>query len=73
MRHSRSLVTLIEAAEAESPFCVCGGSMVAVEHDGALWLECVEHDATPTGLRDRFRALLGHDRRLLLAREEYAA
>lgn len=73
MRHSHSLVTLIETAEAANPFCACGSSMIAVEHEGQLWLECVQHDAEATGIVSRLRAFLGHDRRLLLAREECAA
>ena len=73
MRHSRSLITLIESAEAQTPFCGCGAPMIPAEHDGELWLECVEHDKVPEGFLARLRALVAHDRRLLLAREEYAA
>ena len=72
MRHSRSLVTLIETAEAETPFCACGSPMVPAEHEGQLWLECVEHDTAHPGLLGRIRALFAHDRRLLLAREEFS-
>jgi hypothetical protein len=73
MRYSTSLVTLIETAEAATPFCACGKGMVPVEHDGELWLECVEHDTVERGILGRIRSLFGHDRRLLLAREELAA
>jgi hypothetical protein len=73
MRHSTSLVTLIERAEAETPTCACGGAMLPVERDGALWLECAELSATDRGLAARLRAAFGHDRVLLLDAEELAA
>jgi hypothetical protein len=74
MRHSRSLVTFIETAIDRSPFCACGATMTPVEHDGELWLECTTHDEVARGLGARISALfIGHDRRLLLAREEFAA
>jgi len=73
MTHSRSYVTFIENAIDRNPFCACGSPMTPVEHDGALWLECATHDEVRRGLVARVSALFGHDRQLLLAREEYAA
>lgn len=78
MRHSTHLVTLIERAEAQAPSCSCGNPMAAVERDGALWLECTEqmadaHDGIARGLLARLRAIVGHDRRLLLDADELAA
>ena len=73
MRHSQSLVTAIDAALDRNPFCACGATMTPVEHDGALWLECATHDEIRHGLVARISALFGHDRQLLLAREEFAA
>jgi hypothetical protein len=73
MRHSHSLVTLIETAIDRNPFCACGAPMTPVEHDGELWLECTTHDEARTGLVARISALFSHDRRLLLAREELVA
>ena len=74
MRHSTDLVNLVERAERETPTCRCGGSMVAAERDGALWLECAEEQLQPARrLSAILRTLVGHDRRLLLAEEELAA
>jgi hypothetical protein len=72
MRHSQSLIGFIESAIDQDPFCACGAGMTVVEHDGALWLECVRHDDRPHGLASRIWSLFGHDRRLLLAAEEAA-
>jgi hypothetical protein len=72
MRHSTSLVGFIESAIDRTPFCACGAGMTAVEHDGALWLECVRHDEERRGLVARIWSLFGHDRQLLLAADEAA-
>ena len=73
MRHSRSLIGYIESAIDNNPFCSCGASMIPVEHDGALYLECARHDEERRGVVSRIRALLGHDRQLLIARDEMVA
>ena len=72
MHHSQSLVGVIETAIDQNPYCACGAGMTVVEHDGALWLECVRHDEERRGLASRIWSLFGHDRRLLLAAEEAA-
>ncbi len=70
------IVSLVEDAARSTPFCACGAPMVAVEHDGDLWLECAEPDRRDG---DRLSRLLGgrwlaaHDRRLLLDRTELQA
>lgn len=73
MRHSRSLIGYIESAADRKPFCACGASMIPVEHDGALYLECARHDEERKGLGSKLWAFFGHDRELLLAPEELAA
>jgi hypothetical protein len=73
MPHSSSLVGYIESAVDRNPFCACGASMIPVEHDGALYLECVRHDEEKRGFAARVWALFGHDRQLLLAADELAA
>jgi hypothetical protein len=73
MRHSRSLIGYIETAVDRNPFCACGASMIPVEHDGALYLECSRHDEEKHGVVARIWSLFGHDRQLLLAPEELAA
>jgi len=70
MRHSRSFVDHIETVQSRTPYCACGGTMVPVDHDGALWLECARHDVAPKGLWARIWSLVGHDRQLILAAEE---
>lgn len=72
MHHSQSLVGYIESAIDQTPFCACGAGMTVVEHDGALWLECIRHDEARRGVVARLWSLFGHDRRLLLAAEEAA-
>jgi hypothetical protein len=72
MLHSGSLVDYIETSIDRTPFCACGAGMTAVEHDGALWLECVRHDEDRRGVVARLWALFGHDRQLLLAADEAA-
>jgi hypothetical protein len=72
MRHSTSLICFIETAIDRTPFCACGAGMTAVEHDGALWLECVRHDEERHGLVARIWSVFGHDRQLLLAADEAA-
>jgi len=73
MQYSRSFVDHIEQTQSRTPYCVCGGTMVPVEHDGALWLECIRHDAPPEGWFSRIWKLIGHDRRLILSAEELPA
>lgn len=73
MRHSRSFVSFIDTAIDRHPFCDCGAPMTPVDHDGDIWLECTRHDEVPRGIVARITALFGHDRELLLAREEGAA
>lgn len=73
MSHSRSLVDYIEQTQSRTPYCVCGGTMVPVDHDGALWLECIYHDAARAGRFARLWSLIGHDRQLLLSADELAA
>jgi hypothetical protein len=72
MRHSHSLIGFIEDAIDQDPFCACGAGMTVVEHDGAMWIECVRHDDETRGLVSRIWSLFGHDRRLLLAADEAA-
>ena len=72
MRHSHSLVDYIESAIDNTPFCACGAGMTVVEHDGALWLECIHHDEETRGFVARMWSLFGHDRSLLLAADEAA-
>jgi hypothetical protein len=72
MRHSRSFISYIETAIDRNPFCACGAGMTAVEHDGAVWLECTRHDEERRGLAARIWWLFGHDRQLLLAADEAA-
>ncbi len=73
MRHSSSLIGVIESAIDNQPFCACGSGMTVVDHEGALWLECSRHDEERHGLLSRVWALFGHDRRLLLAAEDLIA
>lgn len=73
MQYSRSFVDHIEQTQSRTPYCVCGGTMVPVEHDGALWLECIRHDAPPEGWFSRIWSLVGHDRQLILSAEELPA
>jgi hypothetical protein len=73
MRHSASLVTYIESVVDRTPVCACGAPMVPADHDGALYLECSTHDQEKRGFTARLWSLFGHDRQLLMAREELAA
>jgi hypothetical protein len=70
------IVNIAEDAARATPFCDCGDSMVVVEHDHDLWLECAEHDREAGGRLSRLlsgRWLDAHARRLLLHRSELAA
>jgi hypothetical protein len=76
MDHRTTIVSLVEDAARTTPFCSCGAPMVAVEHDGDLWLECVEHDRRDGDRLSRLfagRWLTAHRRRLLLDRTELRA
>jgi hypothetical protein len=71
-----ALVDLVEDAERRTPFCACGAPMIAVESDGALWLECSERRRTREGFLARvisFDWLVLHRRHLLVDLEEARA
>jgi hypothetical protein len=71
-----TVLHLVNDAYRRMPTCACGGSMAAVERDGSLWLECRARQETGRSLVARLRSLdwlVGHDRELILAREELAA
>lgn len=71
-----TIVSVVENAARTTPLCDCGAPMVAVEHDGALWLECAEHDRHDGSRLTRLltgRWLDAHARHLLLDRSELIA
>jgi hypothetical protein len=62
------IVTLIEHAERETPFCDCGEPMAAVERDHRIWLDCTGHQDRPGGALRRLLSALtsvGHTRQLI--------
>ena len=59
-------VDLIESAERADPRCVCGRHMIAVAHDGSVWLECSGRQGKAVGVFARLEAFLGHSRRRIL-------
>ena len=73
MSTSTSLVSYIESAVDRTPYCACGATMVPVDHDGALYLECARHDEAKHGFLARMWSLIGHDRQLLMGAEDLAA
>ncbi len=71
-----TIVSLVEDAARSTPQCDCGAPMVAVEHDGGLWLECADHDRHDGSRWTRLRTgrwLDTHARRLLLDQSELLA
>jgi hypothetical protein len=71
-----TVLHLVNDAYRRTPACACGSSMATVEHDGALWLECRTQRAPGRSRLARLRSLdflIGHDRELILGRDELAA
>jgi len=71
-----TILHLVDDARRRAPRCACGTPMIPVDRDGGLWLECSGRRAPR---RDRLARLvslgwlIGHDRRLILDREELTA
>jgi hypothetical protein len=64
------IVTLIERAERETPFCDCGEPMAAMVRDRQVWLDCTAHEAPKGGPVRRLLATLSsaaHTRKLVVA------
>ncbi len=63
-------VDRIETAERESPFCLCGASMIAVAHDGSIWLQCSDQTRNKRrgigGFVARISGSFGHSRRIIM-------
>jgi hypothetical protein len=77
MYDRKTILHLIRDAERRTPYCACGGVMTPVDRDGALWLECITRRA-PRRASAIARILslewlTGHDRHLILDREELQA
>jgi hypothetical protein len=63
------IVTLIERAERETPFCDCGEPMAAMAQDRQIWLDCTAHQTASGGIVRRLLAALastGHTRKLIV-------
>ncbi|MGA7988922.1 MAG: hypothetical protein WCB51_11060 [Candidatus Dormiibacterota bacterium] len=68
-RDNVRIVTLIERAERETPFCDCGEPMAATARDGQIWLDCTAHQHPQGGRIRRLIAALAsaeHTRRLIV-------
>ena len=67
-RDNQRAVELIEAAERNTPYCLCGSHMLAVAHGDEVWLECAEQTKERSGLSGLIGRLtaFGHSRRLLM-------
>ena len=66
---SRRAVDLIESAERETPYCLCGSMTAAVAHEDVIWLECTtlrESKHGLSGLLSRLSAGFGHTRRVIV-------
>jgi hypothetical protein len=62
------IVTLIERAERETPFCDCGEPMAAVARDRQIWLDCTAQQDPSGGRIRRLIATVasaGHTRKLI--------
>jgi hypothetical protein len=71
-----TILHLVNDAERQNPCCACGAPMLPMDRDGSLWLECATRRGPRRDLRSRALSLdwlIGHDRRLILGREELAA
>lgn len=68
-RDNVRIVTLIERAERETPFCDCGEPMAATARGDQIWLACTAHQRPQGGRIRRFIAALAsaeHTRRLIV-------
>ena len=68
-RETARAVDIIESAERNAPYCLCGAHMVAVaDQRGAVWLECSERSHERSGLGAAFAWLTdwSHTRRLIM-------
>lgn len=68
-RDNTRIVTLIERAERETPFCDCGEPMAAIARDRQIWLDCTAHQDRSGGRLRRLIAAVasaGHTRRLIV-------
>lgn len=67
-RENQRAVDLIEAAERSSPYCLCGSHMLAIAHDGEIWLECAELRQEKTGISGLLSRLtaFSHSRRMIM-------
>ena len=67
-RENQHAVELIEAAERSAPYCACGSHMLAVAHEGGIWLECAARTEEKTGLNALVSRLtaFSHTRRMIM-------
>ena len=68
-RDNVRIVTLIERAERETPFCDCGEPMAAMAEGRQIWLDCTAHRQPSGGRIRRLIAAVasaGHTRRLIV-------
>lgn len=68
-RDSIRIVTAIERAERETPFCDCGEPTAAVALDRQIWLNCTAHQESSGGRIRRLIAAVaaaGHTRKLIV-------
>jgi hypothetical protein len=76
MYDRKTILHLVNDAERHTPRCACGSTMLAVDREGGLWLECSSRRRPPGDLLTRLRSLdwlVGHDRRLIVGPEELRA
>jgi hypothetical protein len=67
-RDNIRIVTLIERAERETPFCDCGEPMAAMARGRQIWLDCTAHQRPSGGRLRRLVATVasaGHTRKLI--------
>lgn len=63
------IVSLIERAERETPFCDCGEPMAAMARDRQIWLDCTAQQHPSGGALRRLLTALastGHTRKLIV-------
>jgi hypothetical protein len=67
-RENQRAVDLIEAAERDAPYCLCGSHMLAVAHGNVIWLECSNRTADKPGIAGVISRItaLGHTRRMIM-------
>ncbi len=68
-RDNVRIVTAIERAERETPFCDCGEPMAAIARGRQIWLDCTAHQRPSGGLIRRLVAAVAsgeHTRRLIV-------